>query len=362
MPNRINRRDFMQIAGSGALAATSAVALGACGSSGSSTTTTTTASGTGKPKRGGTLNAALIGGTSSDTLDGNAPVETLDLCRVTQLYNTMVALDTQAQVQKVLVEDFIPNTDATVWTMRLRPDVTFHNGKSMTAEDLIYTLQRIADPKNPKPGASTIAVCDVANMKKIDNLTVSLPCKTPYATFVESLAGYFLYFNIVPVGYDPKNPVGTGPFKFKEFTPGLASTFVRNENYWQDPYPYFDEVVITDFADETTQVNALTSGSTDVVNALSAASIPTIKASGRASTLISNGGGYTRLRCVSTSPPSVTYAFGRRSASRSTAHRCSTSFSTVTGSSATTSPAFTTPSTTIRFRSGTRILTRRSRC
>ena len=157
MPNRINRRDFMQIAGSGALAATSAVALGACGSSGSSTTTTTTASGTGKPKRGGTLNAARIGGTSSDTLDGNAPVETLDLCRVTQLYNTMVALDTQAQVQKVLVEDFIPNTDATVWTMRLRPDVTFHNGKSMTAEDLIYTpTPRIRSPA-PRRSPSAMA-------------------------------------------------------------------------------------------------------------------------------------------------------------------------------------------------------------
>ena len=292
MTNRVNRRDFLQIAGAGAAAATSAAALAACGSSGSSTTTTTSA-GPAKPKRGGTLNAALIGGTSSDTLDGNAPVETLDLCRVTQLYDTMVALNTQAQVQNTLVEEFIPNKDATVWTMRLRPDVTFHNGKPMVAEDLIYTMQRIANPKDPKPGASTIAVCDVANMKKLDKLTVSLPCKTPYATFVESLAGYFLYFNIVPVGYNPKDPVGTGPFKFKEFTPGQASTFVKNENYWQEPYPYFDEVVITDFADETTQVNALTSGSADVVNALSAASIPTIKASGRASTLISDGGGYT---------------------------------------------------------------------
>ena len=293
MPNKINRRDFLQIAGSGALAATSAVALGACGSSSSPTTTTSTSAGPAKPKTGGTLRAALIGGTSSDTLDGNAPVETLDLCRVTQLYNTMVALNTQAQVQNVLVEEFTPNSDATVWTMRLRSGVTFHNGKPMTAEDLIYTLQRIADPKDPKPGASTIAVCDVKNMKKVDNLTVQLPCKTPYATFVESLAGYFLYFNIVPVGYDPKNPIGTGPFKYKSFTPGESSLFVRNENYFEHPYPYFDEIAISEYSDETSQVNALVSGSADVVNALSAASIATIKRSGNADTLVSNGGGYT---------------------------------------------------------------------
>src|SRR5271169_4930204 len=104
MPNRFSRRDFLQITGSGALALGSAAALSACGSS---STPTPTASAPGsKPKRGGTLNAALIGGTSSDTLDANAPVETLDLCRITQLYNTMVALDANAQVQNVLVEEF----------------------------------------------------------------------------------------------------------------------------------------------------------------------------------------------------------------------------------------------------------------
>lgn len=291
MSRGITRRDFLRIAGTGALAATSGAVLGACGSSSSSPGTTTPA-GT-KPKRGGTLTAALIGGTSADTLDGNSPVETLDLCRVSQLYNTMVALDTNAQVQNVLVEEFTPNADATVWTMRLRSDVTFHNGKPMTADDLIFTLQRIANPKSPLAGASTIAPCDVFNMKKLDNLTVSLPCKAPYATFVESLAGYFLYFNIVPVGYDPKKPVGTGPWKFKEFTPGVSSTFVRNENYFEQPYPYFDELIINDFADETSQVNALESGAADVVNALSAASIPVVHNSGNARTLISKGGGVT---------------------------------------------------------------------
>lgn len=291
MPNRFSRRDFMQIAGSGALALSSAVALGACGSSSSPGTSTSTPSS--KPKRGGTLRAALIGGTSTDTLDANAPVETLDLCRISQLYNTMVALDANAKVQNVLVEEFTPNSDATVWTMRLRSDVTFHNGKPMTADDLIFTLQRIADPKNPKPGASTIAPCDVTNIKKLDKLTVSLPCKRSYATFVESLAGYFLYFNIVPVGYDPKHPVGTGPFKYKSFVPGVSSTFVRNENYFQAPYPYFDEVIINNFSDETSQVNALLSGSADVVNALSATSISPIRQSGSAKTLISKGGGIT---------------------------------------------------------------------
>ena len=310
MSNRFSRREFLQIGGGGALAAASAVALGACGSSSSpsgssssSSSTTTTSAPAMKPKRGGTLNAALIGGASSDTLDGDSPFETLDLCRVSQLYNTMVALDTNAQVQNVLVEEFTPNADATAWTMRLRSDITFHNGKPLRAEDLMFTLQRIADPKAPLPGASTIAPCDVPHMKKLDDLTVYLPCKTPYATFIESLAGDFLFFNIVPVGYDPKNPVGTGPFKYKEFVPGVSSTFVRNGNYFESPYPYFDELIISDFSDETSQVNALLSGSADVVNALSAASIATIGKSGNAKTLISKGGGITPFTIRVDVPP-----------------------------------------------------------
>ncbi len=68
---------------------------------------------------------------------------------------------------------------------------------------------------------------------------------------------------------------------------------MRNENYFESPYPYFDELIISDFSDETSQVNALLSGSADVVNALSAASIATIGKSGNAKTLISKGGGIT---------------------------------------------------------------------
>ena len=85
--------------------------------------------------------------------------------------------------------------------------------------------------------------------------------------------------------------------------PGQSSTFVRNENYFQAPYPYFDEVVINDFSDETSQVNALISGSADVVNALSAASIAPVTASGTATTLISKGGGVTPFTIRVDVPP-----------------------------------------------------------
>jgi len=58
-------------------------------------------------------------------------------------------------------------------------------------------------------------------------------------------------------GYNPSAPVGTGPFRLKSFSPGTQSTFVRYGEYWQTGLPYLDEIVITDYSDETSQVNAL---------------------------------------------------------------------------------------------------------
>jgi peptide/nickel transport system substrate-binding protein len=284
----VSRRDFLHAAGVGVIAVASGAALAACSST---SPTPTTSVPTSKPKKGGTLRAALTGGTSADTLNANAGDQTVDNCRANQLFDPMVWLNPDCQLENVLVQEFIPNANATKWTMRLRPDVTFHNGKPLTADDLIYTLQQIANPSNPLNGASTLKPCDMASMKKVDNLTVELPCRTPYATFPEAVAAFWSYFNILPVGFNPAHPIGTGPFKFKSFTPGVTSTFVRNENYWQHPYPYFDEVIIDDYPDETSQINALLSGATDVVNNLSADSVAALSSASGARLLYSAGGG-----------------------------------------------------------------------
>jgi peptide/nickel transport system substrate-binding protein len=70
---------------------------------------------------------------------------------------------------------------------------------------------------------------------------------------------------IVPVDFDPKtNPVGTGAYRFKSFTPGSRSVFTRNEAYWREP-PYFDEIAVIDFSDDTARLNALIGGEIDVM-------------------------------------------------------------------------------------------------
>ena len=286
----IGRRAFLRYSGLGAVAVGGASALAACGSSSSPSSVSSAPAAAGKPRKGGTLHAGLTGGTGSDTVDAHRGVDNVDFARIIALYDALIAYDLQAQNKLALAESMEPNKDATVWTVRLRPGVTFHNGKPLSAEDVIYTLTRIV--KNNYAGASSLGSVDVHGLKALDTLTVRIPCHSPYATLPDAMTGYYYYMGIVPVGYDPKHPVGTGPFKFQSFTPGQQSTFVRNDHYWDtSDGPYLDTLVITDYPDETSQVNAFVSGQADVINLLSATSIPQVQQAGNI--LTADGGGMT---------------------------------------------------------------------
>ena len=222
-------------------------------------------------------------------------VTNVDGLRLYQLYNSLYAFDKNAVPQLSLAEEVTPNADATEWTVRLRQGVTFHNGKSLAAEDVVYTFQRVLDPKKPLLGANFIQTMDIANAKVLDPLTVRNPFHSPFGYFPQCQATYFFF--IVPVGYapagvvNPKHPIGTGPFQFESFTPGVESIFTRNDNYWQNGQPYVDRVVITDFPDESSQLNGLNGNSLDLVDALSGSSIPVVK-NGGGKVLVENGEAY----------------------------------------------------------------------
>ena len=139
------------------------------------------------------------------------------------------------------------------YTIDLRTDVEFHNGKTMTPEDVIYSLQRIIDPKNGLSGASGLASLDPKGITKSDAKTVKLKLKQADSTIPDQLGQYTN--GIVPVGYDAKGTseasgqIGTGPFLLKSFQPGQQSVHTKFANYWRKDEPYFDQVTITDFAD-----------------------------------------------------------------------------------------------------------------
>jgi peptide/nickel transport system substrate-binding protein len=292
------RRQFLKGIGGGALAfATAGGTLAACSSSPASTASHLAT----RPKRGGTLLAGLTGGSSADTLDGQNSVQLIDAARSFQLYNGLTRLDPNAVPQYELAESIEPNRDATSWTIRLRKGVEWHDGRSVTADDIIFSLRRIVNPKDPLSGASGLALMDATGLKRLDNYTVLVPCSSPFSTFADVLSND--YYAMVPVGYDPHHPIGSGPFKFKSFTPGTQSTFVRNENYWETGLPYLDAVVINDYADETSQVNSLLSGQAHVVNALTASAVPAISTKTTAALISRESAGWTPFTMRVDQPP-----------------------------------------------------------
>jgi len=244
----------------------------------------------------------IVGGSTSDTLDAHKEVTQPDAIRIMALYNPLVRLNTKAQVINDLAEEMTPNQDATVWTVKLKRGVTFHNGKDLTADDVIFTFRRIGDPKAPLVGATGLAPVDLAGLKAVDKVTVQVPMKTPYASFPEQISAAY-NFGIVPVGYDPARPVGTGPFMYHSFTPGQQSVFERNPHYFKPGLPHLDQVTIIDFSADTAAFNALQSGQLDVYSQATLSLTNEIKGSTTLKALVSQPGQWTPFTMRVDAPP-----------------------------------------------------------
>ncbi len=301
--DHLTRREILHGALVGAGTLSAGGLLAACGSSGSSATATGSAPTKGTIKPGGRLRVGATGGGAKDTIDAHLPTADTDIMRVWNLYEPLAVRPPDfGPLQMMLAESLEPEKGSTKsWIVKLRPGVQFHNGKTVTADDVIFSLNRILDPKDPKVGATSIGYIDAAGLKKVDNLTVRIPLKFANAAFPDDIGQYFN--GIVPVGYDPKSPVGTGAFKYQSFTPGQQSVFVKHPNYWQSGRPYVDELTIIDFPDSTARVNALLGGQVDAIDNLPTGQIAQIQSNSAFKVLIAETGEWQPFTMRVDSPP-----------------------------------------------------------
>jgi peptide/nickel transport system substrate-binding protein len=212
-----------------------------------------------RKRYGGNLKVGLTGGSASDTLDPHQGLSYLDTARAQTLYEPLVQLDADAGIEYVLASEITPhNQTATQWIIRIRPGVRFHDGKPLTASDVIYTFKRIIT--NKYSAINVLGPVDAAGITAIDPLTVLMPMSRPFATLPEQLAG-ILTAQIVPQGFTATTrPNGTGPFAYQSFTPGQRSVFTRNQHYWRPGLPYADTLTIIDFPDAVSLQDALMTG------------------------------------------------------------------------------------------------------
>lgn len=274
----LGRRDIMRLATAGSLGAAGALWL----PPGARAET---------PKKGGHIRAAGYSSSTQDTVDPAKQVFSTDYARCNMFYNTLTRLDGALNPQPELAET-IENDKALVWTFKLRKGVTFHDGKKLSSADVVYSLQRHLDPK-----VGSIAKALAAQMKEIkalDDSTVQIMLTSPNADFPVVLGTF--HFHIIKDGTTEfKTAIGTGPYKCKEFEPGVRTIAVRNENYWKPGKPYLDQIEFFGIPDETARVNALLAGDIQLAGGLTPLSTKRVKGQPGLAVFETPAGVYTDL-------------------------------------------------------------------
>jgi peptide/nickel transport system substrate-binding protein len=171
-------------------------------------------------------------------------------------------------LRPVLAESWTHNADGSVWTFKLRPNVQFHSGGTMTAEDVVASIDRLCDPKNSSNALSAFrGILSPGNTKKIDDLTVAFHLDAPYGSFPYVISSDNYNCVILPASYKgdfEQNWDGTGPFKLEKYTPKVGVSFVRNDGYW-GPKALPDRTEFTFFGDLEPQILAMQAGELDVL-------------------------------------------------------------------------------------------------
>jgi len=245
----------------------------------------------GKGKPGGRICVAGISSSTADTLDPAKGSSSTDYVRHYMFYNGLTRFDSHMVPQLELAER-IDTTDATLWVVTLRKEVTFHNGKGLTAADVVYSLMR---HKDPITGSKVMSLAEqFAEVKATGTHEVQIRLSGPNAELPSILAVSHLL--IVPEGTSDFNQgIGTGPYKVKEFKPGVRSIGVRNTGYWKPGLPYLDEIEFIGIGDEPSRVNALLSGDVQIINEVNPRSTTRIKDSSGHRVVDSPSGNYTDL-------------------------------------------------------------------
>jgi peptide/nickel transport system substrate-binding protein len=243
------------------------------------------------PRRGGAIRAAGYSSSTADTVDPAKQSLSTDYVRCNMFYNTLTVLDGSLNPQPELAES-IENDKATVWTVKLRKGVTFHDGKPLTPADVVYSLSRHLDPavgSIAKPLAQ-----QMTEIKATGENEVRITLSAPNADFPVVLGTF--HFHIIKDGTKEfTTAVGTGPYKCREFTPGVRTIGVRSESYWKPGKPYLDQIEFFGIPDETARVNALLAGDIHIAGGITPRSVRQIKAQPNLAVFETPAGVYTDL-------------------------------------------------------------------
>lgn len=214
----------------------------------------------GAPKPGGTLVAAQE--VDPVSLDPHTNSNFSSLQGYEHVYESLTMYDERTNVVPSLAQKWEITNGGKTYVFHLRPNVKFHNGQPLTAEDVKYSVERILNPKTASPWRDWLV--SIKEVTAVDPMTVRMNLDAPYPDLLGAFAA-MRASGIIPKGLAEKEnlkikAVGTGPFKLAEYVPQDHLTYVRNPDYWDKPLPYLNGMTFKILTEENARLAALRAG------------------------------------------------------------------------------------------------------
>ena len=210
----------------------------------------------------GTIKVAL--GTTLTQLDPAKTTIGDEYIYVHLMFNGLTRIDRDLTVKPDIAESWSASDDLKTWTFKLRPDVKFHHGRTLDAEDVVFTMKRILDAGTGSRARANISM--VTNVEAVDPTTVKFTLNIPYAGFQDIFGERQM--RILPkdkIDTISTAPIGTGPFKFKSWSPGDRMELEKNADYFEKGLPKLDAVSLRIIPEPAARLAALESGAVDIL-------------------------------------------------------------------------------------------------
>lgn len=217
------------------------------------------------PKRGGSIRIAMAEGSSQDTLNP---------WTYTDIYMLSVGLATHSTLTEIAADGSLVgdaalswegSNGAKTWTFKLRPEVSFSDGRKLTADDVIASIKYHAGEESGSSMRSTAET--IADYRKDGDDTVIFELIGPNADFPYLMADYhFLMLPLEDGQVNWRDYIGTGGYVLTDHDPGVRTLLTRRDDYWKSDRAWFDEIEILYVGDVSARTNALQTGEMDIIS------------------------------------------------------------------------------------------------
>ncbi len=246
------------------------------------------------PRKGGVLKLGVGGGSTTESLDPTTWNDTVPTTVGNSFLDSLIEVGPDMGPIPQLATDWEAKPGATEWIFNLRKGVEFHNGKTFTADDAVFSINLHRGKTKSGAAGPFSAILDV---KKLSPTQISITLKSADAEFPMVLTDY--HNRIVPDGTtDFSKGIGTGGYILEGVEPGVRYRGKKFANFWRTDRAFLAGFDLTVINDSTARMNALISGQVDVVNRVDAKIANLIKAKKNLSLVQAPGGWHTVVSMV----------------------------------------------------------------